>query len=80
MPENGADIAHFDFIHTPSSLYGILEPLEKLLNTTLLKFTYDVSWTQSPAPDQHIGTTTINESRFIFGIEVKNSSQLVSIP
>lgn len=67
VPTNGADLAHLYHVHDPFILAGvdITKMWNKYLRFACHKWTG--SWTQYPAPDEHIGCLSLTQDLSIFG-------------
>ena len=67
VPENGADVAHLYQVHNPVIFAGIdLSTMwSKYLSFACHKWT--ASWTQNPAPEEHIGSLSLTHDLNVFG-------------
>lgn len=70
IPENGADIAHLDYLHGGFML-GNVRSLSHLWT--------DVSWQPAPPPNEHLAHIKLTESFAVFGRAVPGTAVEVSI-
>ena len=67
VPTNGADLAHLYHVHNPFIYAGV--DLTKMWNKyfSFACHKWAGSWTQYPAPDEHIGCLSLTQDLAIFG-------------
>jgi len=69
VPENGADIHHLNFLHSPWVLNGTdLRKTRKLIG--ILDHTWVASWTPLEAPNGHIANLKLSHRLAVFGFKV----------
>lgn len=78
VPENGADVAHLYQVHSPFIFAGIdlATMWNKYLSFACHK--WSASWTQNPAPEEHIGSIKLTHDCSMFGKIVTPISLTVS--
>ncbi|OCT66861.1 cholesterol 7-desaturase nvd-like [Xenopus laevis] len=67
IPENAADIAHLDFLHSPGILSGVDLRYTKSRIWDFVKHSWKVQWIPEPSPNKHCSQMLLAHSMLLFG-------------
>ncbi|XP_074654044.1 cholesterol 7-desaturase nvd-like [Tubulanus polymorphus] len=70
IPENGADLAHLDAVHSPIIPAG--SDLKSMYNSiwSFAKHEWHATWGQYSEPDKHVGALELTHTMRLFGIRI----------
>lgn len=77
MPENGADVAHLNFLHTPLAVKD--QDLFGRLLQKAFQHTWEAEWAPGKGDESHMAFMTLTEKLYVFGIYVPGTTVVVDI-
>eukprot|EP01094_Clydonella_sp_ATCC50884_P016758 TRINITY_DN280_c0_g1_i1.p1 TRINITY_DN280_c0_g1~~TRINITY_DN280_c0_g1_i1.p1 ORF type:complete len:453 (-),score=140.91 TRINITY_DN280_c0_g1_i1:208-1566(-) len=77
MPENGADVAHLNFLHTPLAVKDY-DLFGRVLQRAF-QHTWDANWAPGKGEEAHMAFMTLVEKLYVFGIYVPGTTVKVDI-